>query len=280
MSTDSKTFSGRLAGDRFIEIIELKQADDSVFSNYQRYDFYQLLWFRKAGGNSSYFLDFREYTLEDNQLVLIFPGQIDMLDTGQKEGYLFAIHSDVLFRINQHLQSDYLNGYYGNVFVSPDEETKEILEQLMRLIWSEYRNRNRIALMESYLEVFLFYVSSLSEDINIGKKKSDSLVSELMKVIDKNFITCRETEFYAQQFGMSNKTINEVCKKGTGKTVKQHIRERLILEIKKEIRLGKKNLKEIAFDLGFSEPAYFTRFFKQYTLRTPTEFRDEEHLSK
>lgn len=73
---------------------------------------------------------------------------------------------------------------------------------------------------------------------------------------------------------MTNKKINEICIKGTGKTIKQHLQERLILEIKKEIRLRRKSLKEIAFDLGFNEPAYFTRFFKQHTTLTPKEFRD------
>nr|WP_255489373.1 helix-turn-helix transcriptional regulator [Dysgonomonas sp. 216] len=76
--------------------------------------------------------------------------------------------------------------------------------------------------------------------------------------------------------GVSCKKVNELCKRGTGRTVKQHLQDRLILEIKKEIRLGDKNLKEIAFNLGFNEPAYFTRFFKQHTAVTPTDFRDND----
>lgn len=249
--------------------------DDTIFDNYQRYDFYQLLWFRKVEGDKTYFLDFNEYIIEDNQLILIFPGQIDKLDIQGKEGFSYAIHNDIFFSINQHLKSDYLNGYSANTFLSPDEKTKTILEQLNKLILEEYYADNRILLMQSYMEAFLFHIASLFEINETIKNKSDFLISELMRLIDRNFITQRETEFYAEKFGMTSRTINEACKRGTGKTVKQHLQERLILEIKKEIRIRKKSLKEIAFELGFNEPAYFTRFFKQHTSLTPTQFRDD-----
>ena len=98
-----------------------------------------------------------------------------------------------------------------------------------------------------------------------------------MRLIDDNYISHRETDFYSEKFGVTNKKLNLACLKGTGKTIKQHLQERLILEIKREISLGEKNLKEISFSLGFSEPAYFTRFFKKHTSLTPREFRDIQY---
>lgn len=265
----------QLKDNPFIEIYRLEDiADGEIFDNYQRYDFYQLIWFTKAGGDKTYLLDFNEYTLEDNQIVLVFPGQIDRLDVMHKEGYLFAIHNEVLFHINQHINSDYLNGYSSNIFLTPDKRTEKTLDEMIGLIFQEYTNENRLLLMESYMEAFLFHVASLFENTDTYKNKSNLLVAELMRLIDNNFIAQKETDFYAEKFGMTNKSINEACKSGTGKTVKQHLQERLILEIKKEIRLKNKSLKEIAFGLGFNEPAYFTRFFKQHTSLTPTEFRD------
>lgn len=265
----------RLEGDQFIEIFRLEQADDAIFGNYQRYDFHQVIWFKKAGGNPAYSLDFKEYTIADNQVVVVFPGQIDILDTEGKEGYLFAIHNENFFHINQHIQSYYLNGYASNVFITLDDSTSFILNRLMELILQEYQEENRIVLMESYMQAFLFHVSSLYEFSDTFKNKPDTAVSELMKLVDDNFMVERDTDFYATQLGLSNKKVNELSVKGTGKTIKQHLQERLLLEIKKEIRLGAKSLKEIAFELGFSEPAYFTRFFKQQTGMTPSEFKEK-----
>lgn len=275
MPENKNIFLNQLDENKFIEIFRLEDmGNDTIFDNYQRYDFYQLLWFTKTEGNPVYFLDFNEYHLQSGQIVLIFPGQIDMMEVQGKEGFLFAIHNDIFFRINQHIDSDYLNGYFSNVFVLPDEKTKELLESLLHLILVEYNSKNRLTLMESYMEAFFFHISSLLQNSEFLKNSYDHTVARLMKLIDNNFIFQRETNFYAEQLGMTNKKINEICIKGTGKTIKQHLQERLILEIKKEIRLRRKSLKEIAFDLGFNEPAYFTRFFKQHTTLTPKEFRD------
>jgi len=265
----------------FIEIFRFEEMDDNdPFDNYQRYDFHQLIWFTEAGGNNSYFLDFNEYIIKDGQIILVFPGQIDKLDIQGKKGYIFAIHNDVFFRINQHINSDYLNGYYSNKFISPDTETQKVLEKILELLLQEYNQNNRLILMKSYMESFLFHVASYFENTELGQLKNDAFVARLMKLIDSNFIEHRDTDFYADALDVTHKKLNLECKLGTGKTVKQHLQERLILEIKKEIRMWRKSLKEIAFDLGFSEPAYLTRFFKQHTSITPTEFRDMEYLSK
>jgi len=271
MYTEKDKVYNLLPSNHPVEIFRLEDADNSLFANYQRYDFYQLIWFTKVDGNSEYFLDFTKYIIATNQLILVFPGQIDMLNIKDKQGYIFAIQNEPFFRMNQRINSDYLNGYLSNIFLKPDEKTTRILEQLTELMLIESKEESRAILMESYMEAFLFHVSALVNSEQ--KSKGDFIIAELMHLIDTHFITQRETDFYAKALMTTPKKINEACKKGTGKTVKQHLHERLILEAKREIRLNRKSLKEIAFELGFNEPAYFTRFFKQQTSLTPTEFR-------
>lgn len=264
-----------LEGEQFVEIFKLEEANGGIFDNYQRYGFYQVIWFVKVGENDRYFLDFNEYILKDNQIVTVFPGQIDMLDIRGKEGYLFAIHETNFFHINQRLNSDLLNGYFSNVLISLPPETQETLHQIIGLMMEERDQQNRVVLMESYMQAFLYHVVTIFEGSETEKKRYDITIGKLMRLIDANFILQRNTNFYARQMKSSPRRINEISMMRTGKTVKQHLQDRLVLEIKKEIRLREKSLKEIAFDLGFSEPAYFTRFFKQQTSLTPTEFRDQ-----
>lgn len=264
-----------LSGHPFIEVYSLDEAEGGIFDNYQRYDFHQVIWFIEVGKNNTYFLDFNEYTIQDNQVVIVFPGQIDMLDIRDKKGYVIAIHNDNFFHINQRINSDLLNGYYSNPFISLPPETREVLQRLLDLMLQERNQQNRVMLMEGYMQAFLCHVSSLFEGIDQERNRYDLTIGKLMRLIDTNFIQQRDNEFYAMQMGISIRKLNEVTFKRTGKTVKHHLQDRLILEIKKEIRLGQRNLKEIAYHLGFSEPAYFTRFFKQQTGITPTEFRDQ-----
>lgn len=259
-----------------IEIFRLEELTNTLFSNYQRYDFHQIIWFVKTKGDNLYSIDFNKYTISDNQIVIIYPRQIERVDLKGKEGFLFAVNNDVFFEINQKINSDYLNGYFSNVFISLDKKRTLTLNHIQNLIIEEYNDQNRSVLMESYLQSFLFHIASFCDNKILLNNRNTVLFVEFVKLTDNNFIRNRDVVFYAKELNISEKKLNEVCKALSGKTTKQFIQERLILEIKKEIKLGTKNLKEIAFELGFNESAYLTRFFKQQTSISPSEFKEEK----
>ena len=83
---------------------------------------------------------------------------------------------------------------------------------------------------------------------------------------------------YAELLNMSPSCLNEVAKRTTGITAGELIRNRVIDETKKLLYSSGMSGKEIAFDLGFDDPAYFSRFFRKYTGTTLKEFR--EHSRK
>ena len=147
----------------FLEIYRLEEINDPIFTDYQQYDFYQLLYFTKVGGNLSYFLDFKEYTLENETIILVFPGQIDRLNIKEKKGFLFAIDHEVFFEISKWLNSEYLNGYLFNMFLKPDMKTCLRLRKILDLLFDEYTNENRLTLMKIYMESYLFQIASIAE---------------------------------------------------------------------------------------------------------------------
>lgn len=259
-----------------IEIFRLEELTNTLFSNYQRYNFHQIIWFVKTKGDNLYSIDFNKYTISDNQIVIIYPRQIERVDLKGKEGFLFAVNNDVFFEINQKINSDYLNGYFSNIFISLDKKRTVTLNHIQNLIIEEYNDQNRSVLMESYLQSFLFHIASFNENKISSNNRNVVLFVEFVKLTDNNFKRNRDVVFYAKELNISEKKLNEVCKALSGKTTKQFIQDRLILEIKKEIKLGTKNLKEIAFELGFNESAYLTRFFKQQTSISPSEFKEEK----
>ena len=259
-----------------IEIFKLEELTNEDFSNYKRYDFHQIIWFVKCNGDRSYSIDFNKYNIIDNQLVIAYPRQIERLDCKGKEGYLIAVNNDVFFEINQKIKSDYLNGYFSNLFIPLDEKISSTLNQIKDLIIEEYRQQNRPVLMESYLQSFLFHIAFFSQNMTSLNSRNVILFIDFIKLIDNNFNTTRDVQFYAKSLNISEKKLNDISKSLSGKTTKQFIQERLVLEIKKEIKLGIKNLKQISFELGFNEPAYLTRFFKQQTSMSPSEFKEEK----
>ncbi|MEJ7664737.1 MAG: helix-turn-helix domain-containing protein [Hymenobacter sp.] len=78
---------------------------------------------------------------------------------------------------------------------------------------------------------------------------------------------------YAALLHISAGHLSEVVKAQSGKPAIKHLHERLVLEAKRLLLYTPLALKEIAFDLGFSEASYFNRFFKRETGVTPAEYR-------
>ena len=97
-------------------------------------------------------------------------------------------------------------------------------------------------------------------------------VSDFQDALEANYQQEHQVKFYAAQLFISTKGLNHATKKELGKTASELIKEKLIIEAKRELYQGHKSIKEIAFALGFEDPAYFRRFFKKCTGKSPKEF--------
>lgn len=78
---------------------------------------------------------------------------------------------------------------------------------------------------------------------------------------------------YAQKLAVSYKYINDICKQIGNKTAKSFLDNYLLLEAKRNISENKYTSQEIAYKMGFKEPANFIRFFKRFTKMTPNQFQ-------
>jgi AraC family transcriptional activator of pobA len=83
---------------------------------------------------------------------------------------------------------------------------------------------------------------------------------------------------YAAALGTSAARLNRLCKQLLDKTAKAVPQDRLLLEAKRRLIYTRSNLDEIAYDLGFQDPAYFSRFFKRATGLTAGRFRSTNNF--
>ncbi|MGQ4878089.1 helix-turn-helix domain-containing protein [Billgrantia sp. LNSP4103-1] len=80
-------------------------------------------------------------------------------------------------------------------------------------------------------------------------------------------------ERFAEQLGMSSAHLNALCRRLADRSALQLLHERLLLEAKRQLTYTNMTISQVADSLGFSEPAYFTRFFKRNTGLSPKAFR-------
>lgn len=93
------------------------------------------------------------------------------------------------------------------------------------------------------------------------------------QLVEKHWRTERSIRAYAGSLGMSASGLNAACKRASGSTAAQVIRQRVIAEAKRQLTYTTMSVSEIAYDLGFSEPAYFTRVFRRITGEAPSLYR-------
>ena len=80
-------------------------------------------------------------------------------------------------------------------------------------------------------------------------------------------------EALAHRIGLSSVHLNTLCRELAGQTALQIIHQRLMLEAKRNLIYTNISISQLSDNLGFSDPTYFSRFFKRLGGQTPNAFR-------
>jgi AraC family transcriptional regulator, transcriptional activator of pobA len=101
------------------------------------------------------------------------------------------------------------------------------------------------------------------------------LIKNFNELIEVHYLRHKDVRFYAAALHTHPNNLNRMVKKLSGRTAKQTIIDRLIMEAKYLLVSTSRSVKEIAYDLGFEDPNYFISFFKKNQQQTPSQFRDQ-----
>jgi AraC family transcriptional activator of pobA len=107
----------------------------------------------------------------------------------------------------------------------------------------------------------------------VALQPSDATVEALRKLVEENFRQQRLLSFYAEALAMTPDRLNDHVKRATGVTAGHLIRQRVLTEAKRQLVFTGLSIQQIAYDLAFSDPSHFARFFRKQTGLTPQAFR-------
>lgn len=136
-----------------------------------------------------------------------------------------------------------------------------------------YRLAMRAQLALIAIEVVRLAVSRARTG-SVTLTRTDARVEQLRKLIDEHFRKERQISFYAEKLAMTPDRLNDHVKRATGVTAGHLIRHRVLTEAKRQLVFTNQPIHEIAYDLAFSDPSHFTRFFRKQTGATPQAFRE------
>lgn len=105
-------------------------------------------------------------------------------------------------------------------------------------------------------------------------------MQHLKETIEKDFKSKHSAGDYANALNISTKALGKITKTHLNKTITALISERIVIEAKRELYLTNKSVKEIAYELGYDDEYYFSRFFKNNTDVSPQFYRETVGFGK
>lgn len=232
----------------------------------------------------------KHFDFDEGVMVFTAPRQVTTftqeIKPGDIEGWTLYFHPDLIHgtSLGQNIGDYSFFDYevYEALHLSEDEE--KIVTDCIHNIETEYKQRidnHSQRVIVSNLELLLNYSLRYYErQFNTRKKQSIGVVSQFEKELNQYFSKNLHAElglpsikFFADKIHLSTHYLSDLLKKETGRSAKDHIND-FVIDKAKNLLLGtNESISEIAYNLGFNYPHYFTRLFKSKTGITPLEYR-------
>lgn len=154
---------------------------------------------------------------------------------------------------------------------------RRILQQIRTEWQSDYQGKPLA--LEYLASLLLIQIARLAHNrTNSTAVANDDLrlFHKFTRKVEQHFREHRRLSRYTTDIGVSESRLNQVCQRISNNSPKRIIHERMLQEIKRMLIFGTLSINEIAYKLGFSDPAYFSRFFKSHAGKSPLNYRKSQ----
>ena len=262
-----------------IYIRNLNNCPPSYLNDPGRKDFFEIVWLKNEDPLHALKVDDKD--VKGDWIYLIPPYRVHQLNKAGKNGELISFKREILEEGDKEFLLDIfkifnVQGEFSCLRM--DKDAAVDLSNIYKLLSEEYnKGPENLPIVKSLLKVFLLKLIQIKDLEFTDHDINQTRVYEFLMLLESNFLTVRNTDFYAGKLGISSKRLNQILKDKLDKTGMQIIHDRIILEAKRLIIHSEQSIKEISFELGFSDRPYFSRFFKKQTGESPDTFQKQVH---
>lgn len=260
------------------QVYRMRDFRDELSLVPHRHDFYMLIW--TTSGTGQHLIDFQPFEIIPNRVFFLRPGQLHQMQRFAQDGWLLVFEEALLHGLMRQPLSvqfpmfDYFNQH---PYVELQEVEREVYASLLHLLERETdKGKPNLAVVPHYVYLLLLHAQPLYLQQHTRQELAHAdldRIRELRILIDRKYKEEHEMSFYTSALGVSPRKLNEVSRRALGRTVLQLVQERLLTEAKYLLLASPLSVKEITYTLGFSDPAYFGRFFKKHMGLSPAAYK-------
>lgn len=249
-----------------------------------RHNYFTVLIVIKAAGQHK--IDFNTYPLSQRQIYFVAPGQVhQVIETAQSFGYVMTFSNQFLVENSIPLSFiDSLNLFHNYGQSPPLEPVSaqfDTVENYTSRIFDLFHGTASMKYLSigAFLKLLLIECNAICAMNPIPSDSDTSgknLIRAFKNAVDHTYKKEHSTSYYANKLNITPDHLNRTVKSKIGKTAKEYIQARIIIEAKRLLYFTDESNKEIAYELGFTEPANFSAFFKKQTQLSPSDFKNNE----
>jgi AraC family transcriptional regulator, transcriptional activator of pobA len=287
MNTSNKLqFESKLSFE--IKTIEWLMLNKGALSCPRQCKYYQIIWVTRGSG--SFNIDMIAYSLAEKDLFFVPPGAMHQLRASEDiSGYVVSFDAEFLLLstvIAGRAPYDQVMAGSSKVKVLHREEegAESTLMDIMKSMVREYAGhmtlqREILSALLYMLVIYLYRIcGSVEKEAPASRKLC--LVNNFRSQVEKYFLSRRPVAAYANDLLVSPTYLSGVVRSLTGYSANHHIQQRMVLEAKRHALYSDCSMKEIAYKLGFEDPAHFSKFFKQAAGINFSEFKSHRQTGK
>lgn len=244
-----------------------------------RQGFFQIGLLRDYG-STEFNLNADPLNLEGYPLLFVIPGQIfSWVRDKDMKGYFINFKKEFLGKSFPNLVDDFpfLKFTENNSMAMTEAEHQSLLYDVERMD-SVFQNPHPYQgrMLEGMLGSLLYFCKAIYERNKTTENhlsRSQVITNKFEVLVDRMYVDTKSVSDYADKLNITPNYLTTTVKRHTGKSAKDIINERLLVESKSLLKYSGLDIAEIAYRLNFQEPTHFTRFFRKLSGTTPNQFR-------
>ncbi|WP_341840346.1 AraC family transcriptional regulator [Chitinophaga caseinilytica] len=234
-------------------------------------------------GSITYNIDAQDFPLTAGQLLFAMPNQtlVPPAKTADLKYFKLLFDENTLALLPQ--QFPFLVNPSNTQTIALESPAKEratlvfgILDQL--LLTANHDTEIILAYLNTLLSEFNSAYFKSNGPVNIVNANLSKFV-EFKLVVESSLTEQPSIHEIAEKLALSTNSLYRIVKEYAGTSPKDYFINRLITEAQRRLRYSNTSVKELAYELGFNDPDYFSRLFKKSTGKSITEFLPRQDLS-
>ena len=263
-------------------MIDIKTFDEyPEISKPRRLRKYVLVWCSK--GSVTVMVDEKELKLKEHELLTITSGQIHYLKNYSKaNGSILEFTLDFFCKNDNDIELIFHNGLFCHFSLNEVIEISnpQMIQMQLELIGKELELKPYQYLISTHSRIELILVEINRTKVERGDEiwKPDALFLKFLELVRANFDKNYSLADISTKLGTTEAKLNEQSKLHTGRTAQNVIYGLIASEAKRLLTYQNLSVKEVAYQLGFNDPFYFSNFFKKHTKYSPKSYQARHAL--